>query len=255
MFDYANRTALTTGASSGIGEAFARRLAAKGMHLVLVARTESSLQAIADDLETRHHIRTTVIPLDLAHPDAIQQIHRVLSDGELTIDLLVNNAGFGTSGSFATIDPAHERAEILVNVLAVADLCHLLAPGMVARGYGGIVNLASIAALQPVPYMAVYAATKSFVLSFSEALHVELANTGVHVLGFCPGPTSTKFFATANAVRLGAMPGMSMRSPDQVVETALKALRLWKRPSRRWRGTSRRLSTGHCSPSPRDWAS
>ncbi len=224
MFHYANRTALITGASGGIGEAFARNLAARGMNLVLVARTEAKLNALAEELQATHQIQATVIPLDLSDPNAVRQIETILAERHLAIDLLVNSAGFGTSGPFATIDPTREREEILVNVLAIVDLCHLLVPAMIARGSGGIINLSSNTAFQPVPYMAVYAATKSFVLSFSEALHVELKDTGVHVLGLCPGPTNTEFFTNANARRVGQMVGKTMRSPEAVVETALKAL-------------------------------
>lgn len=224
MFEYADRTALITGASSGIGASFARKLAARRMNLVLVARNADRLNALADELRARHRIDVMMLPLDLSDPDAISQIEAALAEHGVTVDLLVNDAGFGTNGAFVEIEPAREREEILVNVLAVVELCHLLTPGMIARGYGAIVNVASNTAFQPVPYMAVYAATKSFVLSFSQALHVELARSNVRVLGLCPGPTSTEFFSNAKADRLGRMASATMRTPSQVVDTALKAL-------------------------------
>lgn len=188
MFEYRGKVALITGASMGIGAAFARELAARGMNLVLVARSVDRLQALADELTPRHGIRVEVVPADLSQPDAGRAIAETCSRLGLEVHLLVNNAGFGTSGPFHTISPERERDEVMVNVLAVVDLTHRFLPGMRARKAGGIINVASTAAFQPIPYLAVYAASKAFVLSFSEALWAECQEEAVRVLALCPGP-------------------------------------------------------------------
>jgi short-subunit dehydrogenase len=213
-------TALITGASSGIGEAFARALAARGDDLVLVARSAGRLETLAAELTAKHGVRAHVLPADLAAPGAVDGLVDELAARELTVETLINNAGFGTYGEFAAIDAARERDEVLVNVLAPVLLTHALLPAMIARKSGAIVNVGSTASFQPVPYMAVYGATKAFVLSFSEALAEEVRAHGVRVVALCPGQTDTAFFDGIDGARVGRE-----RTTKQVVDTALRALR------------------------------
>jgi short-subunit dehydrogenase len=212
--------ALITGASSGIGAAFARELASRGMDLILVARSESKLQALATELTTPE-CRVEVIVCDLSQAGATQQIYKFVQDRQLHVDLLINNAGFGTYGSFENLDPGREQAEIMLNVAAVVDLAHAFIPDMLKHGNGAIINVASTAGHQPVPYMAVYGATKAFVLSFSEALWAEYRDRGIRVLALCPGPTETPFHAIAQEQIVGLG---QMATPEQVVSTGLRAL-------------------------------
>jgi hypothetical protein len=218
----ATRTALVTGASSGIGEAFARQLAAQGYDLVLVARSEDRLARLAAELERRHGGRALVVPADLATPEGVLAVRRRTDDAGITVDLLVNNAGFATHGALVELDPARDHQQVMVDVAAVVGLTHAYAPGMAARGRGGIVNVASTAGFQPLPFMAVYGASKAFVLSFTEALRVELGGTGVTVVALCPGPTGTAFFAQVGEE---ASVGGSRATPDAVAAAGLRALR------------------------------
>ncbi len=220
MKDFAQKTALVTGASSGIGEAFARALAARGAHLVLVARSAAKLEKLAAELAARHGVRATAVPADLARPGAGAALASEIARRGLTIDVLVNNAGFATYGRFEELPPAREAEEVQLNVAAVVDLCHAFYPGMVSRGAGAIVNVASTGAFAPVPRMAVYGATKAFVLSFSEALWYEGRDHGVSVLALCPGATETNFFEVAGNQ---GMFGRRHR-PEVVVDRALRAL-------------------------------
>jgi uncharacterized protein len=212
--------ALVTGASSGIGETFARRLAARGTDLVLVARRADRMEALAARLRPAGR-RVEVVPLDLARPDADARLAEELARRAVPeVGWLVNNAGFGYRGAVAEHDPARQAAMIQVNVAAVAALTRRFLPAMLARGAGVIVNVASTASFQPVPYFAAYAATKAFVRSFSEALAEEVAGQGVRVVCLCPGPTETEFF---EAARMEAtFPGLRMARADQVVEAALE---------------------------------
>jgi uncharacterized protein len=210
-------TVLVTGASSGIGEQFAHQLAARGHSLVLVARRADRLERLAAQLPTDAH----VVPCDLA-TDAQGLPERV---GELGVDveLLVNNAGFGTSGPLLDHDPGRDAEQVRVNCEAVVTLTHAFLPGMMERGRGGIINVASTAGMQPIPYEAVYAATKAFVISFTDALHTELRGTGVRVLAVNPGPVPTEWQQVAGyeAGRVGVVPG---RIPaEQVVRESLAA--------------------------------
>ncbi len=220
MKDFAQKTALVTGASSGIGEAFARALAARGAHLVLSARSVEKLEALAAELSARHGIRATAVPADLSRAGAGPELAREIERRGLVVDVLVNNAGFGTYGQFETLSPERERDEVQLNVAAVVDLCHAFFPGMVSRGHGAIVNVSSTAAFQPTPFMAVYGATKAFVLSFSEALWLEGREHGISVLALCPGPTETRFSEVA---KTEGILGKRER-PEVVVERALHAL-------------------------------
>ena len=192
-FDFARATSLVTGASSGLGEQFARQLAARGSGLVLVARSAGRLAALADELRARHRVTVTTVPADLSQAE---QVSRVAAHAAAThVDVLVNNAGFGTYGAFAGLDPGREHAEVMVNAVAVVDLAHAVLPGMLARSRGGIITVASSIAFQPSPHQAVYGATKSFALAFSEALWAETRGSGVRILALCPGPVATGFFA------------------------------------------------------------
>ncbi len=194
MFAYRGKTALVTGASAGIGAEFARALAARGSDVILVARSQERLRALADELARDFGVRAEVIAADLTRADAARDLYAEAEVRGLTVDLLINNAGFGTHGPFETLAPARDHAEVMLNVAAVVDLTHLFLPAMLKRGDGAVINVASTASFQPVPYMAVYGATKAFVLSFSEALWAECRGRGVRVLALCPGTTATEFF-------------------------------------------------------------
>ena len=192
-FDFAGTTSLVTGASSGLGEQFARQLAARGSGLALVARSADRLAVLADELRARHGVTVTTMPADLS---LAEQVSRVAAHAAAAqVDVLVNNAGFGTYGMFADLDPGREHAEVMVNAMAAVDLAHAVLPGMLARRRGGIITVASSIAFQPSPHQAVYGATKAFALAFSEALWAETRGTGVRVLALCPGPVATGFLA------------------------------------------------------------
>jgi short-subunit dehydrogenase len=212
-------TTLVTGASGGIGEGFARALAARGDDLVLVARSTSRLEALAADITAKHGVRAEVIAADLSDLSAPDAIVAELDVRGISVDTLINNAGFGTHGEFATLDPQRERDEVIVNVFAPVALTHALLPPMIERKRGAIVNVASTAAFQPLPYMATYGATKAFVLSFSEALAEEVRRHNVRVVALCPGQTETQFFDGMDEARVGRA-----RTVEQVVATGLRAL-------------------------------
>ncbi|OFJ53873.1 SDR family NAD(P)-dependent oxidoreductase [Mycolicibacterium grossiae] len=210
--------ALITGASSGIGEAFARALAQRGCDLVLVARRQDRLDALADRLEADHGISCTRIAFDLSVESPGGRL-RQLVDGD--IDLVINNAGFATQGQFLDVDASDYARVLAVDVAAVVDICHAFLPQMIRRRHGAIMNISSTTAYQPVPSLAVYAAAKSFVLSFSQSLWYEARQHGVTVFSFAPGPTRTEFFdvigETATAVG-------RMQTADQVAAAGLRAL-------------------------------
>ncbi len=196
-------TALITGASSGLGEEFARQLARENYDLVLAARREDRLRAVAEQAKGLGSPRAEVISSDLGKPGAAQALYRQIGERGLEIDYLVNNAGFGTHGQFQHLPLEREIEEIDLNVSALVALTRLFLAAMVERKRGTVVNVASTAAFQPVPYMATYGATKAFVLSFSEALSVELRGTGVTVTALCPGPTRTEFQDVAEVNEAG----------------------------------------------------
>lgn len=218
VFEFRNKTALITGASSGIGQVFARQLARLGTHVILVARNETALRALAEELQAEFRITASVVPADLSQPDAAQTIGNATRQQGLQVDLLINNAGFLTHGHFETLPPEREQAQVMVNTVSMVTLCREYLPGMLERKSGGIINVASIAGFQPIPYMATYAATKAFVISFSVALQEECRGRHVHVLTLCPGTTSTHLFDAAPLAALGAP-----RSSEQVVATAIRA--------------------------------
>jgi short-subunit dehydrogenase len=216
-------TALVTGASSGIGEQFARQLAAAGHDLVLVARRADRLEQLAGELPTD----AKVIPCDLA-ADAASLAGRVEEAGA-QVDLLVNNAGFGNSGPLLEQDAKRNAEQIRLNCESIVTLCHAFLPGMVERRRGGVINVASTAGMQPIPYEAVYAATKAFAISFTDALHIELRGTGVRVMSVNPGPVPTEWQPEAgyDESRSGVVPGEI--SAEQVVRESLEAFDRGKR--------------------------
>lgn len=229
MDSFEGRRALVTGASGGIGEAFARRLAAEGADLVLVARSKDKLRALAAALKKAHRVAVAVIPSDLSRPGAAEALFHETEQRRLAVDLLVNNAGFGIGGPFLGSKLEKSLEMIQLNVSTLVALTRLYLPGMVERRGGAVVNVASTAAFQPTPYMgAVYGATKAFVLSFSEALWEECRRSHVTVMALCPGPTSTGFFDVAGMAE-GSMP-VGAQSADEVVEVALQGLKK-QRPS------------------------
>ncbi|MEL4503733.1 SDR family oxidoreductase [Luteococcus sp. H138] len=212
--------ALVTGASGGLGQAFCNHLASQGHDLVLVSRRTEQLEQIAADARARYGVGAIVIPVDLSEEAARNELAAELERRQITVDVLVNNAGFGTIGELATADVDRLNDEIGLNCGAVAHLSRLFLPGMLAQSSGSIINVASTAAFQPIPTMAVYAATKAFVLSFTQALWQETRNTPVRVTAICPGPTETPFFDAAGDDQVLA----KRRTPDQVVASTFKAL-------------------------------
>lgn len=218
------QTALITGASSGIGEALAQRFARGGTNLVLVARSEAKLQSLAQELAARHGIAAQALACDLADPDAPQQLVDQLAARGLTVDVLVNNAGFATYGPFAELELEGELRMLQVNVVALTHLTRLLLPEMIARQRGRVLNVASTAAFMPGPLMAVYYASKAFVLSFSEALNNELRGSGVTVTALCPGPTATGFQARAQMEQSRLVRGRRIMGVDAVADAGYRAL-------------------------------
>lgn len=212
---------LITGASTGIGAAFARKLASLGRNVLLVARSEDKLIALCNELGRLTSIRAQYLALDLTDPEARLQLFEETKKRDLEIDTLINNAGFGSMNDFANLDLERELEMIELNITAVVDLTHRFLGPMRERKRGTIINVASTAGFQPVPYMATYAATKAFVLSFSEALWDENRMHGIHVMALCPGVTETNFFDAAGIDR---PPMRAVQTPEEVVETALRAL-------------------------------
>lgn len=215
-----NRTALVTGASSGIGAVFARQLAARGANLVLAARRQDRLTDLAGRLMAEYGITATAIGADLARPGGALTLARDIGGRGVAVDILVNDAGFGTHGPFVGVDPGRLTDSISVNVTSLVDLTRFFLPGMIERHAGAVINVASTAGFQPLPYFAVYGATKAFVISFTEALWGELSGTGVRALALCPGATETEFFEVAGE---GASVG-KRQSAERVVRIALRAL-------------------------------
>ncbi len=194
-------TALVTGASSGIGRELARLHAARGGDLVLVARRAEALEDLKAELEAAHGVSVIAFPADLANPDTPAHIFEAMAHAGVRVDYLINNAGFGARGRFWEIPEARQTAMLQVNVAALTALTRLFLSPMVARGHGRVLNIGSTAGFLPGPMMAVYYASKAYVLSFSEALAEELEGTGVRVTVLCPGPVATEFAHTADMER------------------------------------------------------
>ena len=215
--------ALVTGASSGIGDAFARQLAAEGADLVLVARDRVRLERLAGELRGAHGVHVEVMDADLSAPVSRAAVEKRLADPEQPIDLLVNNAGFGTTGAFAELPIGREEQEVQVNVLALMRLTSAALSTMTAQGRGTILNVSSIAALYPLPHSATYGATKAFVSSFTDALHAELAGSGVSATAVLPGLTRTEFQQRANSTGHRGVPEAAWLSAQEVATEALDA--------------------------------
>ena len=215
--------ALVTGASRGIGEAIARRLAADGVDLVLVARTSADLSRLADELERTHHVTVELLAADLLDADDLERVAARIG-GSPSIDLVVNNAGFGTAGWFHELDADREQAQVDLNVSALLRLSRAAAEVFRDRGGGGICNVSSLSAFAPAPQAATYAATKAFVTSFTEALHEELRPHGVHVTALCPGFTRTAFHEAASMDATG-IPDVAWSTADEVARAAIEGVR------------------------------
>jgi short-subunit dehydrogenase len=215
-------TTLITGASSGIGEAFARKLAAQGRNVLLVSRSGDKLTTLCNELgRLNSGIRAQHVAMDLSEPDAPAQLFAEAEKRGLVVDTLINNAGFGAFGDFAKLDLARQLNMIDLNIKSLVDLTYRFIAPMRERKQGAIINVASTAGFQPVPYMANYAATKAFVLCFSEALWEENRSYGVTVMALCPGATDTNFFEAAH----GHKPkGRVAQTSEEVVNTALSGL-------------------------------
>lgn len=218
------KTALITGASSGIGLDFARLFAEGGYDVVLVARTESKLKALADELSAKHGVRALPVAADLADPAASRQLMERLKADGVPVDVLVNNAGYGSYGAFAETDLDAELKMIQVNIAALTALTKAVLPGMLERKSGRILNVASTAAFQPGPLMAVYYATKAYVLSFSEALANETQGTGVSVTCLCPGPTKSGFQERAQMEESKLVKGKAIMDSLTVARAGYAAL-------------------------------
>jgi len=218
MFNYTGKTALITGASSGIGESFARELAARGMNVVLVARSEAKLRLLAQELSQRHHIRAEAIAVDLSQEGATHSVQQAVQQYGLEVDLLVNNAASLIFAPFEQSDSLRNHQAIMLNVAAMVELSHAFIPAMLMRGSGAILNVGSMGSFFPIPYQTVYAATKAFVLSFSEGLWAEYRDRGIQIMALCPGPTRTPSLPTSLVPLEQAAPS------EQVVTAGLRAL-------------------------------
>lgn len=242
--------ALVTGASSGIGEEFARQLAARGWSLILVARSQDRLEALRSDLMFAHMgIDVLAIPLDLSDPGASEELFKRTQAANLDVNLLINNAGFGAFGEFASIDRERQDRMIALNISALVQLAHLYLQPMVKRRSGGVMNIASVAGFVPLPYCAVYAATKAFVLSFSHSLHEENRQYGVQVMVINPGSTNTNFFHVAGKSPFNDP--SRMQTSAQVVAESLRAFD--HRKVSIVTGVSNRLMVGVLALVPRRW--
>jgi len=227
----ADSTVVVTGASSGIGKALATDLCARGYGVTIIARRADLLDQLADELTHRFGTTVSTMPRDLANADARESLISALSSNtEVQVAGLINNAGFGIRGDVAENALDREAEMVELNVTAVHHLTTQLLPGMLDRGHGAILNTASTAAFQPVPGFATYAATKAFVLSFSEALSVELAGTGVSCTALCPGPVKTEFSQVAGSVGFeDSLPGFTMVSAEEVARQAVDAMQQGRR--------------------------
>jgi short-subunit dehydrogenase len=219
--------ALITGASAGIGREFARQLAGRARSLILIARREQRLHELREDLQTQNpNVAVSIRKTDLANLGQLNELLAWLDRERIDVDLLINNAGLGDSGAFATSDPTRNEQMTLVNIVALTTLTRHLLPRMIARRHGGILNVSSSAGFLPIPDFAVYAATKAYVTSFSEALRVELRGTGISICALCPGPVHTEFQEVAK--RPGAQPDTGPEfvfvPVEEVVRDALTAL-------------------------------
>ena len=225
--DHHRTTAVVTGASSGIGTELARQLARRGADVVLVARSGDRLEQLASSLATEFGVAATPLVCDLSEPGAAQAVVEGLTRQGIVPTMLVNNAGVGLTRPFADTDTAALAGQVALNVSAVVELTRLLLPGLIAAPAGALVNVASLAAYQPLPGMAVYAASKAFVLHLTEALSAELADTDLRVLAVSPGPTRSAFYDTSGT----AEAGVRFQEPAEVARTILDALDARRTPA------------------------
>ena len=219
-----NKLALVTGASGGIGETFARFLAAEKYDLLLVARGGDKLTALAKELSAKHGIQAHGFSADLSKPESVAAVETRLKELKRPLDLLVNNAGFATYGEYKDLDPVREQQMIQVNIATLAALTRSVLPDMVKRRQGKVLNVASTGAFMPGPLMAVYYATKAFVLSFSEAVNEELKGTGVSITALCPGPTASGFQSRAGMEKSSLVKGKNLMDSETVVKAGYRAL-------------------------------
>ena len=217
-------TALVTGASSGIGYEISRVLASQGHDLVLVARGEENLRQLARYLEREYQINTHYIAADLSDANSAQAIYDKVKQENIPVDILVNNAGSGYWGPFTALETERDIQALQTNVVALTQLTKLFSRDMVKRGLGKILNIGSVAGFMPGPFMAVYHASKAYVVSFSLALRSELKGTGVSVTAFCPGPTSSGFHNIAGTIDLPILKKVNMMGSAQVAKLAVKAM-------------------------------
>jgi uncharacterized protein len=225
-----SKTCLITGASSGIGADLARELGKRGYGVTLAARREERLQELAEEIMGEHHVRVETVSCDVTDEEERRGLAEELAGRGLVVDVLVNNAGFGSGGAFHELEPEKETGMVRTNVEAVVALCGVFVPPMVERGEGAVLNLGSTIAFQPVPYQATYGASKAFVLSFTQALHEELRGTGVTVTALCPGPVRTEF---GEAGGFGGaderIPSWMWLSSDGVAEAGIDGLEKGRR--------------------------
>lgn len=217
-------TALVTGASSGIGYEISRILASDGHDLVLVARREENLRQLSHYLQREYKVHVTYIAADLSDPASAQRIYDAVKAQNIPIDILVNNAGTGSWGAFTKLDADRDLKILQTNIVALTQLTKLFSRDMVKRGLGKILNIGSVSGFMPGPFMAVYHASKAYVLSFSLALRAELKGTGVSVTAFCPGPTSSEFHQVAGTLDLPILKRVNMMGSAQVARLAIKAM-------------------------------
>jgi short-subunit dehydrogenase len=222
---YQGMTALITGASAGLGEAFATQLARRGANLVLVARSVDKLNQLAETLQRDVNVHVTVLPADLSSAQAVDALIEEVRKRDLRVDILINNAGIGVFENFLDTSITEQVQQVDLNIRALVSLTHAFAPGMVAAGRGGVINLASTAAFQPLAGANVYAASKAFVLFFSEALSLELDKTDVQVTAACPGPVATQFFSRMKP----KLQAKQMDQPGPIVAEILRGFEQGKR--------------------------
>ena len=222
-------TCLVIGASSGIGSAIARELASRGLGVTLVARREDRLQELADEISAQHAVRAEIVAASVADHDGRAELATEIEGRGLTVEVLVNNAGYGSGGRFQDLDPDNEEAMVRLNVEVLVGFCGLYAPKMVARGRGAILNVGSTAGFQPLPRQATYAGTKAFVNSFTEALHTDLTGTGVTATVLCPGPTESEFASAGEMGSFDDLPSFLVDDARDVARAAVNGLDKGKR--------------------------
>jgi uncharacterized protein len=222
-------TCLVTGASSGIGADVARSLGRRGHGVTLVARRTDRLEQLAAELRERHGVRVETVGSDLGDAEARDRMRAQIDERGLRVEVLVNNAGFGSGGRFDRLDLDRELAMVRLNIEAVVDLCGRYVPGLVDRGRGAVLNVASTAAFQPLPRQATYSASKAFVLTFTDALHEDLVGTGVTATTLCPGPVKTEFWNGVGGVEAEGLPSFLVADPADVAEAGVTGLEKGRR--------------------------